>query len=482
MEKSKIRVRFAPSPTGELHLGNARTAIFNWLLARRLGGTFILRIEDTDQERSRPEFSRMILEDLRWLGLDWDEGPEAGGEFGPYLQSERIGIYREYAKKLEEKGQTYLCYCSSAELEARRQMSQEKGLAPRYDNRCRFLTREEKLKYESEGRIGVIRFKVEPQIVKIQDLVRGEVTFDTALFGDFVIFKSDGFPTFHFAVAVDDGLMKISHVIRGEDHLSNTPRHVLLFNAMGFDVPQFAHLSMILGPDGTRLSKRHGATSVGFYCDEGYLAQTLLNYMALLGWSNGDDQEIFSRKELVEKFSIERVVGSPAIFNPEKLHWIGKEHLKRISAEEIFLNLEEHFPESISGEIDRAQVYKMIDFVKDRAGTLKELVKELKVFLEEADLTQEEVQKAFALPRSKDVLMKVLEALEKDWTGPDFPVKSLSICQKELGVKGNEFYPIFRLALTGHPHGPELKDLCPVMGKIEVMRRLKKAVQKIEQM
>lgn len=477
MNKREIRVRFAPSPTGELHLGNARTAIFNWLFARKMNGKFILRIEDTDQERSKPEYLKMILEDLRWLGLDWDEGPEIGGPYGPYLQSERLAIYREFSDKLAKEGKTYLCYCSPQELEERRKIAQEQGLPPRYDNRCRDLTAEQKASYEKQGRQSVVRFKVEPQLVKVHDLVRGEVTFDTALFGDFVIFKSDGFPTFHFAVAVDDGLMKVSHVIRGEDHLPNTPRHILLFQAMGFEVPQFAHLSMILGPDGSRLSKRHGATSVGFYGEEGYLFESLLNYMALLGWSSGDDQEIFSREELISKFSIERVVGSSAIFSLEKLHWVGMQHIRRFPAEELFMRLEELFPESLPGEMDRSRLFKMIDFLKERAGTLRELVKELDVFVNEPNLDQEEARKVFSNPQSRPVLEAILKALEKEWTGEDFPVKSLSNCQKELGIKGGDFYPPLRLGLTGHIHGPELKDLCPIMGKEEVIKRLRRALE-----
>lgn len=477
MENEKIRVRFAPSPTGELHLGNARTAIFNWLLARKIGGTFILRIEDTDQERSKPEYQKMILQDLRWLGLDWDEGPEAGGSFGPYLQSERLSLYRDYAKKLEEAGHTYFCYCSAEELETRRLEAQAKGLPPRYDNRCRNLTQEQIRQYEAEGRKPVIRFKVEPEWVKIQDLVRGDVEFDTALFGDFVIFKSDGFPTFHFAVAVDDGMMEVSHVVRGEDHLSNTPRHILLFRALGFKVPQFAHLSMILGPDGTRLSKRHGATSVGFYREEGYLSDALLNYMTLLGWSNGDNQEIFSRNELVSKFSIDRVISSPAIFNPEKLHWVGEQHIRRCSLDVLYEELGKL--SSAIKAVSKDSILKEIDFIRNRAGTLKELVKELEVFVSRPSLENDEVQKFFSLPQAPRVMAAFVEVLEKEWAGESFPSKALSQKQKELGVTGQEFYTIFRLGLTGQPHGPELKEFCFKLGKEEVLKRLREAMKRM---
>ncbi|MBI1871503.1 MAG: glutamate--tRNA ligase [Chlamydiae bacterium] len=480
INQEKVRVRFAPSPTGELHLGNARTAIFNWLFARKMRGTFILRIEDTDQERSKAEYTQLLMKDLRWLGLDWDEGPEVGGSYGPYLQSERLEIYKAHAKRLEEKGLIYSCYCSQEELEARRLDAQAKGIPPRYDNRCRFLTEEEKKNYEREGRKSVVRFKVEPQKVKIQDLVRGEVIFDTALFGDFVIFKSDGFPTFHFAVAVDDGLMKVSHVIRGEDHLSNTPRHILLFQAMGFDVPQFAHLSMIMGPDGTRLSKRHGATSVGFYNQEGFLPEALLNYLTLLGWSSGDDQEIFSLEELVQKFSIERIVKSSAIFNPQKLHWVGSQHLRKISVKDVSHHLQKFFPEILKN-ISLDTIYGKVELLRERTGTLQELMKELEVFLNPPSLEAEVIKNALSSEAAGKILKGILDALEKDWTEEAFPVKSLSLCQKALEVSGQEFYPLFRLVLTGHPHGPELKDVCPVMGKDEVIRRLRKALTRVEE-
>jgi nondiscriminating glutamyl-tRNA synthetase len=475
MNKENIRVRFAPSPTGELHLGNARTAIFNWLFARNQGGKFILRIEDTDQERSKPEYEKMILEDLKWLGLNWDEGAGLGGDYGPYLQSQRLDIYRSYAEKLRQAGHTYLCYCSSEELEARRQEAQEKGLAPRYDNRCRLLTKDQIARFESEGRKSVVRFKVDPETIVVNDLVRGRVEFDTSLFGDFVIFKSDGFPTFHFAVAVDDGLMKVSHVIRGEDHLPNTPRHILLFKSMGFEIPDFAHLSMILGPDGSRLSKRHGATSVGFYRQEGYLPQAMVNYLALLGWSSGDDQEVFEKEELISKFSIERVVGSAATFNPVKLHWMGEQHIRKTTSAKLAEILKDSF-QDLSG-VSAERLTSLVEYMKERAGTLSELKKSLEIFLQEPSFDSPETKEKLFTSKAKAVLNAIFSALEKDWTENLFPVKSLSVCQKQLGVPGSEFYPLLRLSLTGHLHGPELKDFCPILGKENVLNRLKRVIE-----
>lgn len=477
MKKEDIRVRFAPSPTGELHLGNARTAIFNWLFARNQGGKFILRIEDTDQERSKPEYEKMILEDLAWLGLTWDEGAGKGGDFGPYLQSQRLDIYRSYAEKLREAGHSYLCYCSSVELEARRLEAQEKGLPPRYDNRCRFLTEDQITAFKHEGRKPVVRFKVEPEIIIVDDLVRGRVEFDTGLFGDFVIFKSDGFPTFHFAVAVDDGLMKVSHVIRGEDHLPNTPRHILLFRSMGFSIPKFAHLSMILGPDGSRLSKRHGATSAGFYRQEGYLPQAMVNYLALLGWSSGDDQEVFDKDELISKFSIDRVVGSAAAFNPVKLHWMGEQHIRKTDSGKLAQMLKDSFQDLAN--VSEERLKSLVEYMKERAGTLSELKKSLEIFLHEPSFDSPETKEKLFSSKSKSVLNAIQAVLEKDWTENLFPVKSLAACQKQLGVPGAEFYPLLRLSLTGHLHGPELKDFCPILGKDNVLNRLKKVIDLI---
>ena len=474
--KDHVRVRFAPSPTGELHLGNARTAIFNWLFARSLGGTFILRIEDTDQERSRREYTQLILDELTWLGIDWDEGPRMAGAFGPYLQSERLGIYQDFAKKLKENGLTYPCYCSAEELEARRQEAMGRGDAPRYDNRCRTLTLDQIRHYEKEGRRFAIRFKVESGHVVIDDLVRGRVEFDTSLFGDFVIFKSDGYPTFHFAVAVDDGLMKISHVVRGEDHLSNTPRHILLFRAMDFEVPKFAHLSMILGSDGSRLSKRHGAASVAFYREAGYLPSALINYLTLLGWSSGDDREIFSKEELTRLFSLDRIVGSAAIFNAEKLHWMGEQHIKRSEKSSLVKYMKEKYSDELNAVPDE-KMASAIDFMRDRAGTLNELKKEIEVFIRPPDLLSPDSEKIFSNPDAFRILEGIMSVLERDWPNGDFPVKSLSACQKNLGVAGAVFYMTFRFSLTGHIHGPELKDFCPKLGQEEVLNRLKRALE-----
>ena len=331
-----IKVRFAPSPTGPLHIGGARSALFNYLLARRYSGKMVLRIEDTDLERSSRESEENIIESLKWLGLDWDEGPDVGGEFGPYRQTERLQIYTEMAQKLIDQGMAYRCYCSEEELEEQRQAFIAKGELPRYSGCCRNLTKEQEEKYLSEGRKPVIRSKVpKDQMIIINDMVRGTVNFESNGIGDFVIVKSDGIPTYNFAVTVDDHLMQISHVIRAEEHLSNTPRQILIYEALGWEKPTFAHISLILGKDKTKMSKRHGATSVVQYREQGYLPEAVVNFLALLGWAPGGEEEIFTMEQLIEQFSLDRVAKNPAVFDMDKLRWFNGYYIRQSSVERI---------------------------------------------------------------------------------------------------------------------------------------------------
>jgi nondiscriminating glutamyl-tRNA synthetase len=332
----EIRVRFAPSPTGPLHIGGARSALFNFLLAKKLGGKFILRIEDTDRERSSRESEVNIYESLKWLGMNWDEGPDVGGAYGPYRQMERLDIYQEYTQKLLAEGKAYYCYCSEEELEKERQEALAQGGSPQYSGKCRLLSAEGREKYEAEGRKPVVRFRVpEDKEIVINDLVRGEVAFQSEEVGDFIIVKSDGIPTYNYAVVIDDALMKISHVIRAEEHLSNTPRQILLYEALGFEIPQFAHISLILGKDRSKMSKRHGATSVVQYKEEGYLPEAVVNFLALLGWAPEGEAEIFSLEELIKEFSLERVAKNPAVFDMEKLRWINGIYLRECSLDKL---------------------------------------------------------------------------------------------------------------------------------------------------
>jgi glutamyl-tRNA synthetase len=338
---SEVRTRFAPSPTGALHVGGAHTALFAWLFARHEGGKFILRVEDTDEVRSTPESLQAIYDGLKWIGMDWDEGPDIGGPYAPYIQSERLDIYQQHVDRLMESGRAYRCYCTPEELEERREIMRKRGLPPRYDGRCRGLSDDQRAAFEAEGRDFCVNFAMqEAGATVINDIVRGEVSFDNSLMGDFVIQKTSRYPTYHMAVVVDDNLMDISHVIRAEEHLSNTPRHVQLMDALGFAQPRFAHLPIILGTDRTKLSKRHGAVNLMDYADRGFLPEAMCNFLALLGWSPGSEDEIFTLDEIVERFTLEAVSKSPGIFDIEKATWLNGEYLKRAKAEQIARDVE----------------------------------------------------------------------------------------------------------------------------------------------
>ncbi|HUK35545.1 MAG TPA: glutamate--tRNA ligase, partial [Vicinamibacterales bacterium] len=331
-----MRVRFAPSPTGALHVGNVRTAVFNWLLARGSGGTFILRIEDTDVERSTRESEASMLQDLRWLGLDWDEGPDIGGAHGPYRDSERLHLYQSYATELLNAGAAYHCFCSSAQLEADRQAAVAAGRPALYPGTCRRLSSAQAQARIAAGERPAIRFRVpEGRDVSFIDAVRGEVRFSGDVIGDPVIVRADGHPAYNFAVVIDDALMEITHVVRGEDHISNTPRQILMYEALGFTLPQFAHLALVMGPDHSPLSKRHGATSVAEFRAKGYLPEALVNYLALIGWSPGNDDELLPVEELARRFSLERVGHSAGVFDEEKLAWVNRHYLKTADASRI---------------------------------------------------------------------------------------------------------------------------------------------------
>jgi glutamyl-tRNA synthetase/nondiscriminating glutamyl-tRNA synthetase len=467
-----MRLRFAPSPTGHLHVGNARTALFNWLLARGSGGAFILRIEDTDAERSTPESESAILDDLRWLGLDWDEGPGRDGGRGPYRQSERLPLYREHAERLLSDGHAYYCFCTADELEAERVAAREAGVATRYSGRCRAIDPETARGRVRAGEPAAVRFHVPPVgNVTFDDRVRGPVTFHTDVIGDPVILRSDGSPAYNFAVVVDDALMEVSDVIRGEDHISNTPRQLLLYRALGFEPPRFAHLSLVLGPDHSPLSKRHGATSVAEFRARGYLPEALVNYLALIGWSPGND-EILPIEELVGRFSLEGVGRAAGVFDEEKLAWVNRQYLRtanplRIAALSVVFFTREGFamrpgPEGlaylasvmamVTGSVDR------LDQVPHRLG-----------FLFEYDPDE-----ALALPGAADVRdpdgRRVIEALARELISAPrldkerFRTVAAAIRQ-ETGIKGRPLFHPIRVALTGAAEGPELDLAVPAIDR-----------------
>jgi len=482
---SIIRVRFAPSPTGPLHIGGARSALFNYLFARRNGGKFILRIEDTDLERSSRESEINIMQALKWLGMDWDEGPDVGGPYGPYRQTERLDIYRRYTEQLLQSGQAYYCYCSEEELEAQRQEFISRGELPRYNGRCSCLTDEERAQFEAQGRKPVVRFRVPSnEEIVINDQVRGQVVFESNGIGDFVIVKSDGIPTYNFAVVIDDYLMKISHVIRAEEHLSNTPRQVLLCQAFGWPQPQFAHISLILGEDRSKMSKRHGATSVVQYEEQGYLPEAIVNFLALLGWSPEGEQEIYPLEELIKEFSLERVAKNPAVFDLDKLRWINGVYIRQSSPERLleialpFMKQAGYLPANPDEEqLKRARL--VMAALQERLTVIGEIGEQLRVLLgEEVTLESEE---AAAVLREETFPLVIRTFLEKIEALPSLEPEDikalLKALTKELKLGGKQVYMPVRIALTGQMHGPELFYIIPILGKELLQKRIKQTTE-----
>jgi glutamyl-tRNA synthetase len=488
-----VRVRFAPSPTGYLHVGGARTALFNWLLARRAGGTFVLRIEDTDVERSSEEMVTGILDGLRWLGLDWDEGPGVGGPHAPYFQSERLERYRALASRLVEDGHAYYCYCSAETLQKKRDDAQARGESTQYDRTCLTLAPEEIARLEATGAARAIRFKVPQGRTQFLDLVHGAIDFDNANIEDFVILRSDTYPTYHLSVVADDVDMGITQVIRGDDHISNTPKHVLLFEALDMPVPKFAHVPLILGTDKKRLSKRHGATSVMEYARLGYLPEAMMNFLALLGWSPGSsDQELFTREELIAAFTLEGISGGNAVFNPEKLDWMNGQHIMRLSSEELATRLEPWLRDAgwwddafaAKTGARRAWLLQVIDLLKPRARKLDEFIAQARPFLTEiAEYDPAVAKKQW----SADDVPQQLEALagRLDATEPYEPAaleQALRALAEERGVKAGGLIHATRLALTGSGVSPGLFEVMVVLGRDRVRARLARAVAEIHAM
>ncbi|MCJ7744980.1 MAG: glutamate--tRNA ligase [Actinobacteria bacterium] len=466
------RVRFAPSPTGRLHLGSARTALFNWLFSRGSGGAMVLRLEDTDRERSSEEFERDIIESLHWMGLDWDEGPDVGGHHGPYRQSERTGIYREYADRLLDAGRAYRCYCTHGELDQRQKAAIEKGLPWRYDRRCLALSEQERERLEQEGKPYATRFLVPEGKVVVNDLLRGEVAVDASEIDDFVILRSDGTAGFHLAVVVDDTTMEITHVIRGDDHLTNAVRHVLLFNAFGVEPPLFLHHSLLMGPDGAKLSKRHYATAVSDYRERGYLREALVNYLALLSWSPGDDREIFSLPELAREFSIKGVSASKAIFDLEKLNWLNRQHMKMRSDAEL-TDLVMPFLETAGRravlDLPRDKLEIAVASVRNGMETLTDAVEPMDLYVRPAgDISSEalgELRGSSELEEALVVCVEVLRAnVSSDRETAERIVKLLREEARSRGWGAKKVLWPLRLAVTGLTVGPDLVYLIMFWG------------------
>ncbi|MBI2471200.1 MAG: glutamate--tRNA ligase [Planctomycetes bacterium] len=474
-----IRVRFAPSPTGLLHIGNARMAVFNWLFAKRHKGAFILRIEDTDVARSEKRFMTQLIEDLHWLGLTWQEGPDVGGQHGPYLQSERLHIYNDICQKFLKEGIAYRCYCTPEELEERRQIAKLTGKPPRYDNRCRTLTDTQKNAFETSGLSFTIRFKVPDELVTFDDLIRGTCQFDMSLTGDFVIMRSDGTPSFHFAVAVDDTLMNITHVIRGEDHLSNTPNHILLFHALKQKPPQFAHLSLTMGADRTLLSKRHGAFSISEYRKLGYLPEGLLNYMMLLGWSLKDKKEKFMIGDIIDTFEISSMSKSASVFDQQKLDWLSGQYIRETDLERL-TNLSipylqtAGFISTDETKIDRSKLKIILDAIRSNISCLSQIVREVDIFFKDVVISDSHVE-FLSSETSQSILSTFYINLQKlNTLSPDIFKEVLKTVQKETKVNGKGLYMPIRIALTGREHGPELYSIANILGINTCRKRIER--------
>jgi nondiscriminating glutamyl-tRNA synthetase len=471
-----IRVRFAPSPTGYLHVGNARTAILNWLFARHSQGKMILRIEDTDVERSTLEFEQTLKDNLRWMGLEWDEGPNQGGNFGPYRQSERLHLYKESALKLVEEGFAFRCYCSADEIKIKGDAALEKNEDPHYDGHCYDLTDEQIKRYEDEGRKPVIRFRVPSGEISFFDLVRGNMSFDGTNISDFVILRSDGMATYNFAVVVDDALMKISHVIRGDDHLSNTPKQVLLFKALGFELPTFVHIPMILGDDRSKLSKRHGDNKLLDYQEKGYLPDAVLNFLSLLGWSSPSGEEILSREKLVEEFDFSRLSKSAAIFNLEKLNWMNGVYLRNSEINDI-IELGIPYLQKAGFDVsNKGYVEQCIKAVIERVEFLQQLPDWCEVFFQ--DTVNYENEELVFNPDSQKVYQEFLAELQttNDWNKDVF-MQVMKSVQKNTGIKGKNLWMPVRMVLTGREHGPELPGVVELLGLEKCKKFLNNAIQ-----
>lgn len=482
----EVRVRFAPSPTGPFHIGGARSALFNWLFARKMGGKLILRIEDTDLERSSRESEENIKAALKWLGMDWDEGIDVGGENGPYRQTERLDIYKKYTEKLLAEGKAYYCYCTDEELEEERQALIKEGKMPRYMGKCRNLTPEQIAAYEAEGRKPTVRFRVPAdQQILVRDMVRGDVVFDSNNIGDFVIVKSDGIPTYNYAVVIDDALMHITHVIRAEEHLSNTPRQCLVYDALGFEKPVFGHISLILGKDHTKMSKRHGATSVDQYRQLGYLPEGIVNFLALLGWAPNSEQEIFSIDELIKEFSMERVAKNPAVFDIDKLNWINQHYMRQLDDEAFFAAAKPHMIAAgyMTGEETGeklAWLKKVVATSKDHVSFAAQIPASVEMYFnDEFGFENDEAAAVLQAETVPTVIGMLLEELPKLEVLDGAAVKSLfKTIQKTTKLKGKDVFMPIRVALTGNQHGPELAEMVPLLGIERTEKRIRASLAK----
>lgn len=475
----KPRVRFAPSPTGELHVGNARTALFNWLFSKHYGGTFILRIEDTDRERTSREYEKSILNELRWLGINWNEGPEENGDYGPYHQFERLDIYSQYLDKLIQEDRVYPCYCTDEELEAERENLISLRLTPRYMGKCRNLTAHERSRFENEGRKPAYRFKIGEGIIEFKDLIRGSMRFDADAIGDFIIVRSNGIPAYNFAVVVDDHHMHMSHVIRGEDHLSNTALQLLLYKALGFEPPCFAHHSLILGKDRAKLSKRHGAVSVKEFRLKGILPDAFLNYLSLLGSSFAGGKEVCSIQEIVEEFSLDRAGKSGAIFDEDKLGWLNGIYIRNYNPANLTELLKPFIEEAgyPYESIDHSWLVKVVESVMGNLSTLSDIGNYIDIFFDERYELSPDALSLIKQEESLAIIRLTHDILSNAQNGNEdiyrYVIKEL---RQETCLKGRKLFMPIRAAITGKLVGPELDKIFSILGRESILNRVQKAI------
>ena len=481
----EVRVRFAPSPTGLPHIGNIRTALFNWLFARHHGGKFIVRVEDTDQARLVPGSIEAMLDGLRWLNIDWDEGPEVGGPFGPYFQSERLDIYHDLAERLVSQGNAYHCYCTQKPPAQDDDNQRDRRVSASADCQCRDLTQEEIAKLSSEQESSVVRFAMPKEgITRVKDLIRGEVEWRNETLNDFIILKSDGFPTYHLAVVADDHLMEISHVMRAEEWLPSTPRHLQLFEALGFEPPQFAHLPMIMGPDRAKLSKRHGATAIGEYKDAGILPDALLNFMVLLGWSLDDKTDVVTAQTVIENFTLDRITKSSAIFDQDKLQWMNGMYIRELTAEQLAGKmvpfLERDLPKDML-PVDQEYLGKIAPLLQERMKSLEESADSTSYFFqanEQFDIDTL-VQKGMDRDSTLSALKAAFDDLDSaDDYAPDKLEEMLTATGEKLSLSRRQFFGVLRVAATGRAVSPPLFEMMEVLGKDRTVSRVKNALER----
>ncbi|USK28729.1 glutamate--tRNA ligase [Metabacillus hrfriensis] len=481
---NEVRVRYAPSPTGHLHIGNARTALFNYLYARNTGGKFIIRIEDTDKKRNIEGGEESQLKYLKWLGIDWDESIDTDGEYGPYRQSERNDLYKKYYDELLSAGKAYKCYCTEEELEQEREEQSARGETPQYSGKCAHLTPEEQQKLEDEGRKPSIRFRVpKGEVITFNDIVKDEISFETDGIGDYVIVKKDGTPTYNFAVAVDDYLMKMTHVLRGEDHISNTPKQIMIFNALGWEAPIFGHMTLIVNENRKKLSKRDESIIqfIEQYKELGYLPQALFNFIGMLGWSPGGEEEIFSKEQFIEIFDPSRLSKSPAVFDTQKLMWLNNQYVKQLELDQL---VELSLPHLIkAGKVSEAAsaeelgwAQKLIGLHQDKMSYGAEIVELTELFFKEEITYNREARNVLEEEQVPEVLTAFAEEIEKleSFTADQIKAATKAV-QKSTGHKGKNLFMPIRVATTGQTHGPDLPQAIELLGKETILTRLKSA-------